>query len=151
MNEIVIFTGIPASGKTTFYRERLFPSHMYISLDQVRSRSAERELLEFCLRRNRDCVVDNTNVTREDRRRYIEAARTAGARVIGYCFVSSKEAALKRNALRTGRACVRAAAVGAMYKKLEYPRMDEGYDELFYVFLGDDGFKVEVYDEKRNQ
>ena len=56
MSEIVIFIGIPASGKTSFYKERFFPSHVYVSLDQVRTRSAEGELLKFCLGRNRSCV-----------------------------------------------------------------------------------------------
>ena len=62
MSEIVIFIGIPASGKTSFYKERFFPSHVYVSLDQVKTRSAEGELLKFCLGRNKSCVIDNTNV-----------------------------------------------------------------------------------------
>ena len=44
MFDIVLMVGIPGSGKTTFCRERLFPSHLYISLDQLRTRSAEAEL-----------------------------------------------------------------------------------------------------------
>ena len=148
-NEVVIFTGAPASGKTTFYKESFFPSHVYISLDQVKSRSAEQELFAFCLKRQRDCVIDNTNVRRADRRRYIEAARANGARVVGYCFVTRKEDALKRNALREGKACVRAAAIRTMYKNLEYPKTDEGYDELNFVTMADGGFRVEAYDEKR--
>lgn len=42
--EIVLMVGIPGSGKTMFCHERLFPSHLYISLDQLRTRSAEAEL-----------------------------------------------------------------------------------------------------------
>ena len=55
MSELVIFIGIPASGKTSFYKERFFPSHVYVSLDQVRTRSAEGELLKFSLGGNRNC------------------------------------------------------------------------------------------------
>jgi len=148
---MVIFTGIPASGKTTFYRERYFPSHVYISLDQVRSRSAESELLGFCLARHRSCVVDNTNVSRSDRKRYIDVANEAGMRVIGYCFVSQKDSAIERNMHRTGRSCVPEAAIRAMYNELEYPKLDEGFDELYYVTITDGGYKVETYDEKRNK
>ena len=39
--DIVLMVGIPGSGKTTFCRERLFPSHLYISLDQLRTRSPD--------------------------------------------------------------------------------------------------------------
>lgn len=147
--EIVLFTGIPASGKTTFYRERYFPSHVYISLDQLKSRSAEKELLEFCLKRRRDCVIDNTNVKRSNRRPYIEMAKSRGVRIVGFCFVTRKEDAILRNAQREGRARVREAAVRTMYKELEYPRLDEGYDELNFVTFGDGTFKVEGYDEER--
>lgn len=42
--DIVLMVGIPGSGKTMFCREWLFPSHLYISLDQLRTRSAEAEL-----------------------------------------------------------------------------------------------------------
>ena len=68
--DIVLMVGIPGSGKTTFYRERLFPSHLYISLDQLRTRSAEAELFAFALKRHKPCVIDNTNVTAAERRRY---------------------------------------------------------------------------------
>ena len=45
--DMVLMVGIPGSGKTTFCRERLFPSHLYISLDQLRTRSAEAELFDL--------------------------------------------------------------------------------------------------------
>ncbi|MCQ2391550.1 MAG: AAA family ATPase [Kiritimatiellae bacterium] len=150
-NEIVVFVGIPASGKTSFYKERFFPSHVYISLDQLRSRSAEDEMLEFCINRQKRCVIDDTNVTRLARARYLVRAKKANVRIVCYCFVTSKADAIRRNAVRTGRACVRNAAIGAMYKQLEYPTLEEGYDELYFVRLGENGFAVEKYDEKRNQ
>ena len=50
MSEIVIFVGIPASGKTTFYKERFFPSHVYVSQDQLRTSSAVEERNYFIWR-----------------------------------------------------------------------------------------------------
>lgn len=151
MSEVVIFSGIPAAGKTTFYRERFFPSHVYVSLDQVKSRSAESELFEFCVRRQKSCVIDNTNIMSGDRKRYIDIAKSAKMRVVGYCFLSSKEGALVRNGCRTGRAKVPEVAIRKMYADMSYPRLDEGFDELYYVKLTDGGFNVEAYDETRNQ
>ena len=147
-NQLILFIGIPASGKSTFYCSHFFPSHVYISLDQLRSRSAEAELLAFALRRQRNCVVDNTNVTRAMRAQYIRLAKAAGWQVVGYCFVTDKASALARNALRTGRARVPDKAIGAMAAQLEYPTRDEGFDELYVVRLREDGYDVEVADEK---
>ena len=39
--ETVILVGIPGSGKTTFYRERFFETHVRISLDMLRMRDRE--------------------------------------------------------------------------------------------------------------
>ena len=41
-------------------------------------------MLELCLRERQPFVVDNTNPTAADRRRYVDPARAAGFRVIGY-------------------------------------------------------------------
>ena len=142
-SELVIFIGIPGSGKTSFYKERFFPSHMYVSLDQVKSRSAERELLKFCLSRNKNCLIDNTNVQRWDRARYIAAAKSCGFRVIGYCFVTKKDDALVRNAQRPESSRVPDIAIHSAYAKMEYPKMREGFDELYFVRMTDDGFSVE--------
>ncbi len=49
--EEVIFCGIQASGKTTFYRERFFDTHVRISLDLLRTRRREQLLLEEGFRR----------------------------------------------------------------------------------------------------
>ena len=91
MNEIVIFVGIPASGKTTFYKERFFPSHVYVSQDQLRTNSAVEELFRFCIRRNKNCVIDKCNISVLDRQKYIRVAPSHGAKAIGYCFVTKKE------------------------------------------------------------
>src|SRR4051794_23667880 len=72
--EAVLFVGLQASGKSTFYRERFFTTHLRINLDMLRTRHREKRLLEVCLETQLRFVVDNTNPTRADRRRYIEPA-----------------------------------------------------------------------------
>ena len=78
---------------------------------------------------------------------YIQQAKMANFGVVGYCFVTDKEAALARNALRNGRARVPDVAIRTMYSQLEYPELDEGFDELYFVRLTDGGFSMEPYDE----
>lgn len=147
--DVVIFIGIPASGKTTFYRERFFPAYVYISLDQIRTRSAEAELFSFCLRRRKNCVIDNTNVKRQTRAHYISAAMESGARVIGYCFPIKPDEAIRRNATRVGRACVPEHVIKRIYGDFVYPKLDEGFDALYFVTLGENGYEVESYDEEK--
>ncbi len=98
--EAVVFVGLQASGKSTFYGERFFRTHVRINLDMLRTRNRERQLLEACLRTGQPFVVDNTNPTRADRLVYLEAAKTADFRVVGYYFQSSIEACKTRNAQR---------------------------------------------------
>lgn len=47
--EAVLFIGVQASGKSTFYRERFFSSHVRINLDMLKTRHREKRLLEVCL------------------------------------------------------------------------------------------------------
>ena len=98
--EAVILIGIQGSGKSTFCRERLFHTHVRINLDMLQSRHRETILLTACLNAKQPFVVDNTNPTREERARYISAARAARFKVIGYYFQSQVREALLRNELR---------------------------------------------------
>src|SRR5256885_16229410 len=84
--EAVIVIGIQGSGKSHFYRERFFNSHLRISMDLLKTRARERRLLELCLQTQQPFVVDNTNATVANRASYIGVARGRGFRVVGYFF-----------------------------------------------------------------
>ncbi|MCL2422551.1 MAG: AAA family ATPase [Micrococcales bacterium] len=145
--EAVIFVGIQATGKSEFYRQRFFGSHVRISLDMLRTRNRERLLLAACLESGQPFVVDNTNPSAQDRARYVSAATDAGFRVVGYYFRSSIHEAIERNRRRSGAERVPDKGVLGTYARLELPSRDEGFDELYFVAIHDDGFVVEDYDE----
>ncbi len=65
--EAVIFCGIQASGKTTFYLERFFRTHIRLNLDMLKTRHRERVMLDACLETGQRFVVDNTTPTAQDR------------------------------------------------------------------------------------
>jgi predicted kinase len=131
--EMLLFIGIPGSGKSTFYARRFLNTHMRVNRDVLRTETREKFLIEACLRAKQPFVLDNTNVTREKRSGYIAQARKAKFRVVGYFFDCPVEEALKRNEQRTGKARVPNIAIYSMAKKLEAPEPYEGFDELFRV------------------
>jgi predicted kinase len=144
--EAVIFIGIPASGKSTFYLQRFFGSHIRINLDMLRTRHRERLLVEACLAAKQPFVVDNTNVTREERARYILSAKAAGFRVVGYYFRSSISVSIERNRGRTTGRVVPDKGVAAKYHRLQLPTREEGFDQLYYVTLSaEGGFAVQEW------
>lgn len=142
----IIFIGIQASGKSTFYQER-FEDYVHINLDTLHTRNKEKLLLQECVESGCSFVVDNTNPTREDREKYIHAARDHGYHVQGYYFQSSVSDCIARNQNREGKARVPDQAVAATHRKLELPEYGEGFDELFYVRMEDGSFTVDEWKE----
>jgi predicted kinase len=69
--EAIIFIGIQATGKSTFYQRHYSDTHLRINLDMLKTRHRERTLLHTCLQIKQPFVVDNTNPDREQRREYI--------------------------------------------------------------------------------
>ncbi|MCU0980825.1 MAG: hypothetical protein MUF25_16875 [Pirellulaceae bacterium] len=143
--EAIVFIGLPGSGKSSFFKERFFHSHIRINLDLLKTRHREERLLEFCLGTQQQFVVDNTNPTRLDRVRYIPAARARKFKITGYYFQSKIGDCLARNALRLSAERVHEVAILSIAKKMELPMPDEGFDQLFYVRLSDSGFAVEEW------
>lgn len=147
--EAVIFIGIQAVGKSSFYKQRLFKTHVRINLDMLRTRHRENILLEACLHAKQSFVVDNTNPTIEERARYIQKAKSAGFRVIGYYFQSNVQDAIGRNDSRPDGDHVPTKAILGTYKKLQLPSMNEGFDALYYVrFQDTDSFVVQEWTDE---
>ena len=131
--EAVIFVGIQASGKSTFYRERFFDTHVRINLDMLRTRFRERALVQACVTAKQPFVVDNTNVRIAERAKYIAMARAGGFRVVGYYFLPRVQEALRRNSQRAGARAIPVRGVLGTYKRLEPPSHLEGFDVLHTV------------------
>lgn len=137
--EAVIFVGIQGSGKTSFYQDRFFPTHVRISLDMLRTRHREQILFRACLAAKQSFVIDNTNPLPTDRARYIAEAHRAGFRVVAYYFESSLRDAMGRNNQRAGKEKIPAIAVAGTRKKLQAPTLEEGFDALYTVTISPRG------------
>lgn len=145
--EIVIFVGLQASGKTSFYLQRFSLTHALVSKDAFPNArgKAKRQTREIAqaLGSGRSAVVDNTNVTLEARAEIIRQARSAGVRVVCFYFESKLSDCLVRNASRIGSARVPDVGLRSTMSRLVLPSRGEGLDELWYVRMnGAGGFEV---------
>jgi len=145
---MILFTGIQATGKSEFYKRNFYKTHIRINLDMLRTRNREKILIEACLTTKQSFVVDNTNLTRDERKRYIDEAKNAGFKVIGYYFKSSISEAIERNEQREGKEKVPPVAIRGSHAKLELPSLAEGYNQLFYVYIDNENFITEEYTDE---
>jgi predicted kinase len=145
--ELVILVGLPGSGKSTFYRERLAATHAIVSKDLLKreGRPGRRQeaLIAAALAAGRAVAVDNTNPRVADREPLVALARAHGARVVAYVFRSTVAECRARNRLREGPARVPDVAIFAAARRMEAPTLGEGLDALYYVtLLSPSGFSV---------
>ena len=136
--DLVILIGLPASGKSTFYRERFAATHALVSKDLLPRRAPQAPELERALARGMPVVVDNTNPRVVDREALIAAGRRFGARIVGYFFPPNVRESLGRNQARTEKR-VPKVAVFLAAKRMQRPSMAEGFDELYEVRLIEGG------------
>jgi predicted kinase len=145
--ELIIFMGLQASGKSTFYRSHFAATHAYVSKDLLRNNKKpgrrQMQLVEEPLQAGQSVVVDNTNPTPQEREPLIRLGHEYGAEVIGYYFESQVRPSLERNKTRSGKARVPNVAIYTTAKKLIRPSYAEGFDKLYDVRIVDDvGFEV---------
>jgi len=140
--EAIVFIGIQGSGKTTFYQQQFFKTHLRLSLDMLKTRHRETILLRACIDSKTPFVVDNTNPTLIERSRYIQPARAAHFTVTGYFFVIEAAEAARRNAERQGNERVPNVAVYGTQARLERPTLTEGFDQLYTVTHGENGLFI---------
>ena len=135
--ELIIFVGVQAAGKSTYYGANFAGTHVHVSKDlmkNVRDRETrQRTMIAQALAEGRPVVVDNTNPTPVVRAPLIELGRSLGARVVAYFFETAVNDAVERNRLREGRARVPDVVIYVAARKVVLPSMAEGFDEVRIV------------------
>ena len=142
---IFILIGIQASGKTTFYRE-YFSDFDIVSLDIIKTRKKEDKTINEIINSSKNFVIDNTNPTIEERKKYIDIAQQNGYKTVGVYFRSSVDECLKRNSKRENNVPLKGILTTA--KKLEQPSYSENFDELYYVKIENNKFIVSKWNEE---
>jgi len=135
----LIFIGIPAAGKSSFWQERFADTHLRLNLDMLKTHRREKLLLDACLASKTPFVVDNTNLTRADRARYITPAKAAEFTVHAYIFDCDIKDARRRNETRPFAQRVPEATLRNAIAHLELPAFAEGFETITRVHLAPSG------------
>ena len=146
MPAMVIMMGIQGSGKSTFCTKN-FSEYTRINLDTLRTRKKENDALWLAINRKENIIIDNTNPTASDRKKYIEAGKASQYRIIGYFMQSRLQECIERNDSRQGKEKIPSIAIACTSNKLEMPGYEEGFDELYFVKITDEGFSVSKWRE----
>jgi predicted kinase len=158
--ETIVFIGLQASGKTTFFQTYFADTHVLVSKDRLRNNKnrdrRQLKLIEAALSSGQSVVVDNTNPTVTDRASLIQLGQAYQTQIIGYFFKTHIQAAWERNQQRSGKARVPDVGLYSTAKKLVRPSYEEGFHQLFEVEIGTDKLfevmqfqKLEVLSEKQ--
>ncbi|MCW2919240.1 MAG: hypothetical protein JWN52_7308 [Actinomycetia bacterium] len=145
--ELVILVGLQASGKSTFFRQRLSGTHVHVSKDlfpNARRRQARQlRMIDEALGAGRSVAVDNTNPSPAEWGPLIELGHRHGAKVRGLWFPPDVSGSLERNAARRVKTRVPEIGIYATLKRLRRPEGSDGFDELRVVTMdGAGGFEV---------
>ena len=142
---IFILIGIQASGKTSFCQEH-FRDIDAVSLDVINTRKNEDRIIAGLINTDKSFVIDNTNPTKAERKKYIDIAKQNGYKTVGIYFRSSVDECAERNAKRGN--IIPLKGILSTAKKLEQPSYSEGFNELFYVKIEDNKFEISKWNEE---
>jgi len=137
--EMLIFVGMPASGKSSFAKKYLEPKgYVWINRDTLKTPAKCLKAAEAALEKGKSVVIDNTSPTTADRANYINLAKEASVPVRCFVFELSRELANHLNFFRekvTDGDRRRVPDVGFnVYKsKFQQPTMKDGYKEICTV------------------
>ena len=139
--ELVIFVGYPASGKSTFFQEHMeVKGYCHVNRDSLGSwQKCVAKCTEY-LTSGKNVVVDNTNPDRDSRSRYIQVGKGLKIPVRCFHFVVSEAHAKHNNRFRelTRKEGDKHSKISDMVfnifkSKYVEPKLDEGFSDIVKI------------------
>ncbi|TPX38221.1 hypothetical protein SmJEL517_g00200 [Synchytrium microbalum] len=134
--ELVLFCGSPACGKTSFYKKH-FQSvgHLHVNQDTLKTRSKCLAVAKAALLEGKSCVIDNTNAEIATRKLYIDLARSISdtIRIRLFHFVSSAALCSHNNVFRACKGVAKllpTIAFSSYASRYQAPTVSEGFTEI---------------------
>lgn len=131
--ELMILSGIQCSGKSTLYQQQMGNTHVRINLDTLKTRTREMALFSSLIEERRRVVIDNTNPTRQDRAKYICAAKHVNYRVVGIQLDVPISMAVARNLARHNQVKIPDGIIQSTFRKMQPLSLSEGFDEIVII------------------
>lgn len=131
---LVMLVGFPASGKSTFAKAlcELSENLVYVSQDEIRTKSGCENLVSESLRKNKIVILDRCNLTIEERKYWMDVS----FKVRCWCvwFNTEFEECLYRIGKRQNHPTVKASSgatiLNSLKNKLEEPTIKEGFEKV---------------------
>lgn len=134
----IIFVGLPASGKSSFYRQHLHSlDYKHVSNDLLGSEKKCVSISSKAFDEGKNVVIDNTNITKANRAKWLEFCRTKKVLPLIFHFKIPLEHSLHNNLYRkfttTSQSTVSKVVIYAANKKSEPPSPDECNNRLYEI------------------
>jgi predicted kinase len=134
MQTLYVMCGIPGSGKSTLSK-RLAEERglMRFSFDEMKCYTTRQFLLPVvaALQEGKSVVMDSTHLRESGRRSILQSVRNIRCRKVCVFMDTPFDECLRRNANRM--AVVPVVMVNSMYRSLQPPTLEEGWDEILII------------------
>ncbi|XP_070574665.1 bifunctional polynucleotide phosphatase/kinase-like [Ptychodera flava] len=137
--EVIVFVGFPACGKSTFAKNYLIPKgYVHVNRDTMGTWQKCVSACEAALSKGKSVVIDNTSPDVESRKRYTSCAKKTGVSCRCFLFTATLEQARHNEKYRDISGVGKDHSINDMvlhsYKnKFAEPKLAEGFSEIVKV------------------